>query len=67
MKTWAVEIQASGLSDADMAHQLRTGDPAVIGRLRAGKLVLDVRTIFPHQEAALAERVRGLFSVQPRT
>ncbi|HXG11190.1 MAG TPA: L-seryl-tRNA(Sec) selenium transferase [Gemmataceae bacterium] len=58
MKTWVLELEARQRSDAELAHRLRTGDPAVLGRLRDGKLVLDVRTIFPHQETALVEAVR---------
>jgi L-seryl-tRNA(Ser) seleniumtransferase len=60
MKTYVVEIEARGLSDAELAYRLRTGIPAVIGRLREGKLVLDVRTIFPQQEAALLMAVRRI-------
>jgi L-seryl-tRNA(Ser) seleniumtransferase len=58
MKTYVVEIEASGLSDAELAYRLRTGSPAVMGRLREGKLVLDVRTVFQHQETILLEAVR---------
>jgi hypothetical protein len=29
----------------------------VVGRLQGGKLLLDVRTVFPEQEAALVEAV----------
>jgi L-seryl-tRNA(Ser) seleniumtransferase len=57
MPTCVVEIQADGVSDADLAYRLRTGDPAVVGRLRDEKLVLDVRTIFPHQEAVLMDAI----------
>jgi L-seryl-tRNA(Ser) seleniumtransferase len=58
MKTWVVEVKPRDLSDADFAHRLRTGTPAVMGRLRDGKLVLDVRTILPHQADPLADAVR---------
>jgi L-seryl-tRNA(Ser) seleniumtransferase len=58
MKTWAVELEADGVSDAELARRLRTGQPAVMGRVRAGKLVLDVRTVFPEQEDALVSAVR---------
>jgi L-seryl-tRNA(Ser) seleniumtransferase len=58
MKTWVVEVVAAGVSDAELALRLRTGTPAVVGRLRDGKLVLDVRTVFAHQEAELIELVR---------
>jgi L-seryl-tRNA(Ser) seleniumtransferase len=59
MNTWVVEIEAQGLSDEELAYRLRTGTPAVIGRLRDGKLVLDVRTVFSHQEDGLIEAVRN--------
>jgi L-seryl-tRNA(Ser) seleniumtransferase len=58
MKTCVVELTAQNLSDAEFAYRLRTGTPAVVGRLRDEKLVLDVRTVFPHQEPALVEAVR---------
>jgi L-seryl-tRNA(Ser) seleniumtransferase len=48
-----VEIVAQNHSDAALAQRLRTGEPAVMARLRNGKLVCDVRTIFPRQEDAL--------------
>jgi hypothetical protein len=34
------------------------GTPAVVGRVREGRMVLDVRTVFPHQEEALVQAVR---------
>jgi L-seryl-tRNA(Ser) seleniumtransferase len=58
MKTWVVEVEAYALGDAELAHRLRTGHPAVMARVRAGKLVLDVRTVFPNQEDALVGAVR---------
>ena len=57
LKTWVVEVEAKDRSDADLAQRLRTGTPAVMSRLRGGKVVLDVRTIFPSQEADLVEAV----------
>jgi L-seryl-tRNA(Ser) seleniumtransferase len=58
MKTAVVELTVRSLSDADLAYRLRTGTPAVMGRLRDGRLVLDVRTIFPHQESELVDAVK---------
>lgn len=58
MKTCVLEVEANKLSDADFAYRLRTGTPPVIGRLRDGKLILDVRTVFPEQEPALVDAVR---------
>jgi L-seryl-tRNA(Ser) seleniumtransferase len=64
MKTCVLEIEARGIGDADLAYRVRTGSPAVVGRLRDGKLVLDVRTIFPQQETPLVEALRRALSVQ---
>jgi L-seryl-tRNA(Ser) seleniumtransferase len=66
MPTWVVEVQAAALSDAELAYRLRTGTPAVMGRLRDEKLVLDVRTVFPEQEGQLVEAVRAaIHKTQP--
>ena len=55
MKTWVVELTVG--SEEQLAQRLRGGDPAVLARLREGRLVLDVRTIFAEQETALVEAV----------
>ncbi|MBI3821078.1 MAG: L-seryl-tRNA(Sec) selenium transferase [Planctomycetes bacterium] len=58
MKTWIVEVKPRDCSDADFAQRLRLGTPAVMGRVRDGKVVFDVRTILPHQTDDLVEAVR---------
>jgi L-seryl-tRNA(Ser) seleniumtransferase len=58
MKTWVVEVQADDLSDAELALRLRTGAPAIVGRVRDGKLILDMRTVFVDQHDALVEALR---------
>lgn len=62
MKSWVVEIEAASFSDTELARRLRLGTPAVMARLRGGKLVLDVRTLFAHQELLLVEAVRCALS-----
>jgi L-seryl-tRNA(Ser) seleniumtransferase len=59
MKSWVVEIEAASLSDTELARRLRLGTPAVMARLRGGKVVFDVRTVFAHQEMSLVEAVRS--------
>ncbi len=59
MPSWVVELEAEGLSDAELARRLRTGTPAVMARIRDGRVVLDVRTVLADQEGALVEAVRG--------
>ena len=58
MKTAVVAVKAEGVSDAELASRLRTGTPAVIGRVQRGRLLLDVRTVFPEQESELVDAVR---------
>lgn len=58
LKSVVVEIEAAGLSDEDFAYRLRTGSPSVVGRLRDGKLVLDLRTVFREQEEDLVKAVK---------
>jgi L-seryl-tRNA(Ser) seleniumtransferase len=65
LKTWVVEALPEGISDEELARRLRTGVPAVMGRLRDGRLVLDVRTVFPEQEAALIEALRRAAAPAP--
>ena len=38
--------------------RLRLGEPAVIGRIADGRLLLDVRTIQPHEDETLAAAIR---------
>ncbi len=65
LRTWVVEVEAAGVSDAELARRLRTGEPAVMGRLQGGKVLLDVRTVFPEQEAGLTAAVVGATRLVP--
>jgi L-seryl-tRNA(Ser) seleniumtransferase len=53
MKTCVVALTPRNGTEQDLAHRLRTGNPAVVGRLQEGRLLLDVRTVLPGQEDAL--------------
>ncbi|HLN28527.1 MAG TPA: L-seryl-tRNA(Sec) selenium transferase [Gemmataceae bacterium] len=58
MATYVLAVQPVAMSDDDLASRLRTGNPAVIARLKDGKLLFDLRTVFPRQEPALIEALR---------
>jgi L-seryl-tRNA(Ser) seleniumtransferase len=58
MTTCVIELAATGVGDDELARRLRTSFPAVIGRLRDGKLLLDLRTVFSRQEESLFDAVR---------
>jgi len=59
LPTDVIEIVARSVSDAELARRLRTGTPAVLGRVQDGKVLLDVRTVFDEQVDALVEAVRA--------
>ena len=59
MKTWVVEIEAQALSDTQLAQRLRTGTPAVVTRVRDGKVVLDLRTVLEGQTEELVKAINS--------
>jgi L-seryl-tRNA(Ser) seleniumtransferase len=58
VKTAVVEVEAKEVSEAVLAYRLRTGTPAVVARLREGRLVIDLRTVFGYQVKELLEAIR---------
>ena len=51
--------EALSLSGDDaLLSRLRLGEPAVVGYLRQGRLLLDLRTVDPEDDAALIAAVR---------
>jgi len=65
MTSWVVELEAKGMSDAELAQRLRTGAPAVMARVRSERVILDVRTVLPHHEADLIGAVRRAAGLAP--
>jgi L-seryl-tRNA(Ser) seleniumtransferase len=59
LATAVIEISSRDVSDAELAARLRTGTPAVLGRVQDGKVLLDVRTVFEDQIEPLVESVRA--------
>jgi L-seryl-tRNA(Ser) seleniumtransferase len=57
LATWIVSLRSSRHGDEEFAERLRTGAPAVLGRTRDGKLLLDMRTVFPEDNDALVGAV----------
>ncbi|MBA4188897.1 MAG: L-seryl-tRNA(Sec) selenium transferase [Planctomycetaceae bacterium] len=56
--TVVLAVTVVGLSEAELAARLRTGTPAVVGRVQEGKLLLDLRAVFPRQEDELAGAIQ---------
>jgi L-seryl-tRNA(Ser) seleniumtransferase len=48
-----LSLELPGTESGELAGRLRHGSPAVMGRVREGRLLLDLRTVFPEEEDAL--------------
>ncbi|OBJ52221.1 L-seryl-tRNA(Sec) selenium transferase [Mycobacterium sp. 1423905.2] len=58
-----VRLPSAALSlPESYAARLRTGDPPVVGRLEAGRCLLDLRTVAPDEDEPLAAAVRACSS-----
>ncbi|HOX08232.1 MAG TPA: L-seryl-tRNA(Sec) selenium transferase [Planctomycetota bacterium] len=58
LPTLALALRPEGLSAGALAVRLRTGLPSVFGRIRDGRLLLDMRTVFPEEAGDLAAALR---------
>ena len=50
--TWLMAVECASAGDAE--RRLRLGDPPVVARIENQRLLLDLRTVFPEEEPALA-------------
>ncbi|GMR14135.1 MAG: L-seryl-tRNA(Sec) selenium transferase [Gemmatimonadota bacterium] len=55
---WALRIVPRDLTPKELARRLRTGEPPVVGRVEDEALVLDLRTVHPDHDAAIADALR---------
>lgn len=58
LPTKLLAIAADGVRLAEIARRLRTGDPAVVGRIENDCLLLDPRTVRPDEDAALLKALK---------
>ena len=58
--TTLIAITHADRSAQDIEHQLRTSAPPIISRISEGKVLLDLRTVFSDQLAALRETLKSL-------
>ena len=66
LPTRLLAVTAKHMSADDLAQRLRGGDPPVVVRVEAGRVVCDLRTVFPQQDAGMVQALRGAVNkVQP--
>jgi len=54
---WLVSVKPLHMTVEALAERLRNGDPAVMGRVQEGSLLLDVRTLLKDEDIMLAGAV----------
>jgi L-seryl-tRNA(Ser) seleniumtransferase len=53
LPTRLLALTHSDLSADELAAHLRTSDPPIVARVDEGRVLLDLRTVFPDQDAIL--------------
>ncbi len=60
LPTKLLALTCESLSADDLSVRLRSCDPPVIARVDEGRVLLDLRTVFPEQDAALATALASI-------
>ncbi len=60
LPTWCVALKPASWSVDRLAAVLRTGAPAVVGRVREDRLLLDLRSVFPRQDTEMLSALEAL-------
>jgi L-seryl-tRNA(Ser) seleniumtransferase len=55
LPTRLLALSYEGLTADELAARLRAGDPPVIARVEDGRVLLDLRTVFPEQDRSIAD------------
>jgi len=62
LPTRVLALTCEGLSADELATRLRVSEPPIIARVEEGRVVLDLRTVFPAQDAAVAAALNRIVS-----
>jgi L-seryl-tRNA(Ser) seleniumtransferase len=60
LPTRLLALTCDGLSANELAARLRTSDPPIIARVEEGRVLLDLRTVFPERDIALAAALASI-------
>jgi L-seryl-tRNA(Ser) seleniumtransferase len=60
LPTRLLAMTCEGLSADELAALLRRSEPPIIARVEEGRVLLDLRTVFPEEDAAVAAALNGI-------
>jgi L-seryl-tRNA(Ser) seleniumtransferase len=60
LPTRLLTVSCADLSAAEVAARLRASDPPIIARVEEGRVLLDLRTVFPEQDQAIAAALQSI-------
>jgi L-seryl-tRNA(Ser) seleniumtransferase len=60
LPTRLVAITCKGVSVDELSRRLRAHDPPIIARVDEGRVLLDLRTVFPEQDEAIASALKQI-------
>jgi L-seryl-tRNA(Ser) seleniumtransferase len=53
--TWCVALTPNEMNVDELSKRFRTGTPSVVGRIQQDRLLLDLRSVLPHQDPSIVE------------
>jgi L-seryl-tRNA(Ser) seleniumtransferase len=62
LPTRVLALSCGGLSADELAARLRGSEPPIIARVEEGRVLLDLRTVFPEQNAAVVAALNRITS-----
>jgi L-seryl-tRNA(Ser) seleniumtransferase len=54
LATWLIALKGEAVR---WERRLRANAPPIVGRIDSGRLILDLRTVFPHEEPELRRAI----------
>lgn len=63
LHTRLVALSLGDFSADELATQLRRNDPPIVARVVEGRVILDLRTVFPAQESAVLDALKSIAAV----
>lgn len=61
LPTFLLVVTADGLSADEFAARLRSNSPSIVARVEEGRVLLDLRTVFLHEEADVLKALAEIF------